>query len=343
MPDARKVSFIVLCYNQERFVAEAIKGALAQTYPVTEIIISDDASTDRTYSIVESLVAGYNGPHKVSVRRNEHNLGVNVHVNKLVSLARGDFIVIAAGDDISLPDRTSRLVAEWEKGAVGVFSNARIIDRSSRPKALIAREDYQGLTNWRDMVRLGSHGSWGCAYGWDRSVFDVFGDIPYNVLGEDAAIPFRCALLGKLAYIPEPLVMYREHGSNLSFWSRVNQTRGDQLRHVGAEYLHSLSVHYVNWIRDIEFAAERGLLDAGEAHQAILLLQDHCRLKQSQQMLLNSTYGRLFFRFPGFFLRALQSMQPRYWIRHTGSVLLQCRAPRLRAGLIFLLRGERHV
>jgi glycosyltransferase involved in cell wall biosynthesis len=49
----------MFAYNHERFIAEAVRGALSQTYSPLEIIISDDCSTDRTFEIIQSEVAGY--------------------------------------------------------------------------------------------------------------------------------------------------------------------------------------------------------------------------------------------------------------------------------------------
>ncbi len=52
------VSFVLLAYNQERYVEEAIAGAFAQDYSPLEIILSDDCSTDGTYAIMQRMAAG---------------------------------------------------------------------------------------------------------------------------------------------------------------------------------------------------------------------------------------------------------------------------------------------
>ena len=50
------VSFCVKCYNQERYIGEALEGAFAQTYRPLEIVISDDASTDLSWEIIQAAV-----------------------------------------------------------------------------------------------------------------------------------------------------------------------------------------------------------------------------------------------------------------------------------------------
>jgi glycosyltransferase involved in cell wall biosynthesis len=47
------VSIVIPCYNVERFVAEAVRSALAQTYPDVEVIALDEGSSDRTVEVLE--------------------------------------------------------------------------------------------------------------------------------------------------------------------------------------------------------------------------------------------------------------------------------------------------
>jgi glycosyltransferase involved in cell wall biosynthesis len=67
------VSILLIAYNQEKQITDAVRSALAQTYAPLEIIISDDASSDATFAAIEAAITGYNGPHKVIARRNAAN------------------------------------------------------------------------------------------------------------------------------------------------------------------------------------------------------------------------------------------------------------------------------
>jgi cellulose synthase/poly-beta-1,6-N-acetylglucosamine synthase-like glycosyltransferase len=75
--DRPLVSILLIAYNQEKQIADAVRSALAQTYTPLEIIISDDASSDATFTTIEAAIAGYRGPHKVIARRNAANQGIN--------------------------------------------------------------------------------------------------------------------------------------------------------------------------------------------------------------------------------------------------------------------------
>src|SRR6478609_2620456 len=124
------ISFIVLCYNQEKFVREAIEGALSQNYSPLEIIIMDDSSTDRSYEIAQQVVSDYKGPHQVQVCRSPRNSGVGKSINSAVKMCSGELIVGSAGDDVSLPTRTTVIYEAWEKSgrrATSIFSSYTVI------------------------------------------------------------------------------------------------------------------------------------------------------------------------------------------------------------------------
>lgn len=104
------VSFYILTFNHERYISDAISAALRQMYSPLEIIISDDCSTDRTWEIIQSRIAGYQGPHRLIARRNTDNLGISAHINALWQVCSGEWIVASAGDDASVPDWVERIM-----------------------------------------------------------------------------------------------------------------------------------------------------------------------------------------------------------------------------------------
>jgi len=110
MADRPLVTFAVFAYNQEKYIREAVEGAFSQTYSPLEIILSDDCSSDRTFEIMEEMARRYEGPHRVVVRCEITNKGTLGHLLSASRISRGVFFVVAAGDDISLPNRTLALV-----------------------------------------------------------------------------------------------------------------------------------------------------------------------------------------------------------------------------------------
>ena len=83
-----KISVIITAYNHERFIQAALNSALTQSRPADEIIVIDDASTDRTAAVIATTLQGY-PKEPVSFLRNEINLGVTGSVAKAVAAAVG--------------------------------------------------------------------------------------------------------------------------------------------------------------------------------------------------------------------------------------------------------------
>ena len=295
------VTFVLLTYNQSQYVREAIEGALSQTYSNLEILISDDCSTDNTWDVVQNAVADYSGPHKIQLNRNDPNMGINEHVNKTARLASGELMVMAAGDDVSLPERTSEIVKVWMDGAVGIFSNVAIVDMNGKNPKPLAAPDFSSYCprTWWDMARKGTHSSWGCGYAFDKKIFSLFGDIPTDCLGEDAYIPFRCTLAGGVQYIDTMLVNYRAHGENVSFWAQTKAA--DTYEKLLAVQLvtlnHWLDV-YADWEKDLNVAFKLGLIGKADMKKGVSAMVYYMQMKRMQILMLKSEW----FALPGCFI-----------------------------------------
>lgn len=221
------LTFAIIAYNQERFIREAVRGALSQTYSPLEIIISDDHSCDNTVRQAQAEIQAYAGPHLVRLSCNPINMGFGAHLNRIMELARGEIIVIAAGDDVSTSDRTQRLYEAFVASggrALALYSNAIVIDGDGRQagRHLVAPESRTLTASWMARHRAGTLG---CSQAWHRQVFDLFGPLGKNILFEDHVIPFRAALLGEVKYIDEALVLYRRHENNMHFREPIDVTK----------------------------------------------------------------------------------------------------------------------
>ncbi|WP_050929917.1 glycosyltransferase [Aestuariivita boseongensis] len=240
------VTFIVIAYNQERYIREAIKGAFAQTYEPLEIILSDDCSSDRTYEIMQEMAAGYEGPHKVLLSRNTPNLGLIPHIDRVMELVAGDFIVVNAGDDVSVPKRTSALVAAWlasERRHKLLHSAVERIDLDGEPIDIKRPPAFmQGAPDTFEIVRNNGH-IIGATAGWDKSIFTEFGPLGEGITAEDRIIPIRASIIGGLTYIPEELVRYRIGGVSAPIVQRSP----------AHEYLYGLSHKVRKWKSEVDF------------------------------------------------------------------------------------------
>jgi glycosyltransferase involved in cell wall biosynthesis len=93
------VSILIPAYNKERWIAQTVESAIAQTWPSKEIIIIDDGSTDQTLSIARR----YEGASVKVVA--QENAGACVSRNRLVDLAQGKYIQFLDADDLLHPQK----------------------------------------------------------------------------------------------------------------------------------------------------------------------------------------------------------------------------------------------
>lgn len=121
------VSVCLPVFNGERFIRAAIASIAAQTYPNLEIVISDNASTDRTGEICRELA---DRDPRVRYVRADVNRGLAWNYNRAFALASGQYLVWLASDDVMTPEYVSECVAalESDPGAVIAFSNQYYID-----------------------------------------------------------------------------------------------------------------------------------------------------------------------------------------------------------------------
>lgn len=204
------VSMFVFGYNQECYIRDAILGAFSQSYSPLEIILSDDCSSDRTFTIMEEMAACYEGPHKIVLNRNPKNLGHGGNINRCIELSHGDWIVKADGDDISLPHRIEKIVAAVSDSPSEihlVYSGNEMIsnDGSSVRKNLTAQlepVDLQKQFIEKDSYILGATSSW------SRACAERF-ECLFDGHHDDHIFPMRALLLGRIVFIPEALVKYR--------------------------------------------------------------------------------------------------------------------------------------
>lgn len=216
--DRPLVTFALFAYNQEKYIREAVEGAFAQTYEPLEIILSDDFSTDRTFEIMLEMASAYRGPHVVRVRRSETNRGLINHVCDVTEILNGKFVLIAAGDDISKPERTTSVVNIWDNQYHAIMSKCDLIDERGNVIK----------TNWVPDGNVNSRIPWLKAVSHPLFVYgassayrsDVLRKLPRSdakVFSEDTPLNLIIQLnCGKANLCDESLVFYRVHDATLS-------------------------------------------------------------------------------------------------------------------------------
>lgn len=210
---AADISAIVVTYNHEDFIAQAIESVLAQsTDRLLEVIISEDKSTDRTRDIVQDYARR---DKRIRLMLSEQNIRSNEVVARALRSAAGRYVCILDGDDYWLANNKLEQQANFldaNPRYSAVFHNALIDDtcpakrrwtRSDLPKMFTLNEIWEGnpFATCTGMLRracLEGLGSW----------YDPLFPIT------DWSLYILCAEHGPIAFADEIVGAYRQHPSS---------------------------------------------------------------------------------------------------------------------------------
>jgi succinoglycan biosynthesis protein ExoO len=244
LPDRPDVSFIVATYNAAPFVRAAIQSALDQRGAAIEIVVVDDASTDTTAEIVQTMALA--DARIVLVRRGE-NGGPSAARNEAMARARGRWLAILDGDDLVLPERSRRLLD------LAVLSSADIVadnferfftEDGSSGGTMIPRgaEPYAFAVDIPSFLRANcafgsSRFTLGAIKGMFRADFLQAHGITHRQgldFGEDFHFLLKCLSAGaRFVVTSEVFYRYRKHRGSQSW--RMKASHLEQLRRMIAE------------------------------------------------------------------------------------------------------------
>ena len=233
-----RLSVGLAVYNGEEYLHEAMDSLLAQTYRDFELIICDNASSDRT----EQICREYEGrDSRVRYHRNDQNYGAAWNVNRVFELSVGEYFRWAAHDDICAPTLVERCVEVLDStpSAVLCYTDAVIIDENGQRV-----RDYVDLCETRSShahkrfeVVLRNFGLSNPLYGVIRADALRETRLLGGYLGADGVLLAELALKGEIVKIPDQLFYRRDHpkkaarpsASNkdaIASWSGVEKQAG---------------------------------------------------------------------------------------------------------------------
>jgi glycosyltransferase involved in cell wall biosynthesis len=128
------VAVIVTCYNQERFIRQALDSIAAQTQPADEIVVIDGFSHDRSVSAIEEWIA--ENDVAITFVAHDRNYGLCATLNQAMDLITSEFVVTLYGDDWLEPERLavqSAVLAASPDDVCMVVGSMREVDRRGAP------------------------------------------------------------------------------------------------------------------------------------------------------------------------------------------------------------------
>jgi hypothetical protein len=258
-------SLLLVAYNHEAFIEAALLSALRQDMAGYELIIVDDASTDRTRPIIEEILAREDASGlKITTLFHDRNLGVLSAVNAAMTAASGEIFLLMAGDDVSMPDRLRRTVAIFDHNPEVqlVYGETEHIDEAGR---ILRRVPAEGSPRrfaysfLRPTRIYGGAMPCGASAAYRRRLFDVFGPMCPGSHGEDNCFWVRALLLGEVYHDPACFIRWRKHAANLSHY-RIGP--GEEWRNRHLEWMSKHRTMSVQWLADVAKAKEQNLISA---------------------------------------------------------------------------------
>lgn len=242
------VSFCMTSYNQREYALIALKAAINQDYDNMEIIVSDDCSIDGSAEALKKMASS--SGRNVKVLTSEKNNGILANYEKLFKEATGELIIGADGDDISEPNRVSKIVEAWireDKKPTVIFHDGWKIDSCGRRIGTIGRRSVSAPL--------------GACMAFSPKVVEGFPISLVKGCYQDHVLGRRALFFGSELYIPERLVQYRVGVgvSSVLLSRRMPEKRATLARIAGYEQSKI----------DLKYLTERNLIDIKEADSLV--------------------------------------------------------------------------
>jgi len=208
------VSVIMPVFNSASFLASAIDSILFQTYTNFELIIVDDASTDKSRQIISQYA---NKDKRIKAIKNKINLGVSLSTNIGISQAKGQFIAKMDSDDISLPTRLEKQVKYLQKHTQTIAVGGQCIVISELNQIIGNKNFPLSSQLTKDML------FWAVPIQQPTIMINTY-LLPKNFTwyskskssAEDVDLMFRLLKFGKLENIKDYVLFYRHRPNSLS-------------------------------------------------------------------------------------------------------------------------------
>ncbi len=216
--DSPTVGIGMPVFNGERYLEAAISSILAQSFGDFELVICDNASTDRTAEICRGFAAG---DSRIRYVRHPENLGAHPNYNRSFELSRGRYFKWAAHDDVLQPGFLRACVDALEKNTDAALCQSDIdyIDErglsiGTHQSHLPGAESPDPVTRFAALV-LKPHDCQAMMGVFRRDALARSMLLP-SFHGADRAMLAQVALFGRYIHVPGALIQVRDHGDRYS-------------------------------------------------------------------------------------------------------------------------------
>ncbi len=215
------VSIVVATYfPNENFFRKQLQSLNGQIYTNIEVIICDDSADDEQFTLIKRLIEEEITRCQPIIIRNEYNMGSNATFERLTGMATGEYICYCDQDDIWLLHKVDVLVKKMEEHPYKlIYSDLSLIDENDKVTHQSFRDNNFRLKhvygNGTFDYLINRYSVTGCAMMVPINL--VKRAIPFpskDLFVHDYWLSIWASVSGTIAYIKEPLVLYRMHHNN---------------------------------------------------------------------------------------------------------------------------------
>lgn len=215
-----QIHIVLATYNGEKYLREQLDSLLAQTYSDFDIEICDDGSTDSTIDIVNEYMEK---DSRISLHRNEENLGYVKNFLYGVRRSKSSYIMLCDQDDIWNPDKISVTLEAMQKAEkenpdvpLLVFTDAMNYDSDSGLETGRFQESSHLNIKKVDSAHLFMENKCiGCTVMVNQKILPYLDEIPDGIRVHDWWLALICSHFGNVVYLDRPTLRYRQHSGNM--------------------------------------------------------------------------------------------------------------------------------
>jgi glycosyltransferase involved in cell wall biosynthesis len=215
----KQIDILLATYNGEKYLKQQIDSILKQTYQNFQLIIADDCSTDKTREILKEYEKK---DSRIKVHYQSKNLGCTKNFEFLLKQVENEIYMLSDQDDVWLPEKIEKTYAYLQKEEADlVFGDLEIVDanlETMEPSFNDFMKLHRKIKKYLSTNRLNY--LYNCVTGctimskkeWIEKILPIPTKSKYLI--HDYWLALMISLQGKLAYMPEKYIKYRQHDNN---------------------------------------------------------------------------------------------------------------------------------
>ncbi len=220
--DRPTIDILMATFNGEAWVGAQLESLLQQTCDDWRILARDDASSDGTVAVLEDFAAKH--PQRISIQRNEANLGVISTYNLLMQASGAPYLMLCDQDDVWLPEKVAKTLEDMRQAEalygndmpLLVHTDLVVADCDLNPISdslwAFQKSDPAG-GNGLNRVLLQNQVT-GCTCMFNRALLETALPLPEGALMHDWWLALCAVAFGRIEQVPEATMLYRQHGQN---------------------------------------------------------------------------------------------------------------------------------